>query len=117
MAPVTNWKWYDSVYTERYMGTLKRQRSWLQNNSPVYFADQLKGNLLIAHGTADDNVHFQNSAEMFKELIKANKQFDSVVYTNRNHGIYGDNATIHLFTKINFILTKTLIQFISNFAA
>nr|HRD06570.1 S9 family peptidase [Saprospiraceae bacterium] len=107
VAPVTNWKWYDSVYTERYMGTLKDNEAGYKNNSPVYFADQLKGNLLIAHGTADDNVHFQNSAEMFKELIKANKQFDSVVYTNRNHGIYGDNATIHLFTKItDFILTK-----------
>ena len=107
VAPVTNWKWYDSVYTERYMGTLKDNEAGYKNNSPVYFADQLKGNLLIAHGTADDNVHFQNSAEMFKELIKANKQFDSVVYTNRNHGIYGDNATIHLFTRItDFIMNK-----------
>lgn len=107
VAPVTNWKWYDSVYTERYMGTLKDNEAGYRNNSPVYFADQLKGSLLIAHGTADDNVHFQNSAEMFKALIKANKQFDSVVYTNRNHGIYGDNATIHLFTKItDFIMTK-----------
>ncbi len=107
VAPVTNWKWYDSVYTERYMGTLKDNEAGYKNNSPVYFADQLKGNLLIAHGTADDNVHFQNSAEMFKELIKANKQFDSVVYTNRNHGIYGDNATTHLFTRItDFIMNK-----------
>lgn len=107
VAPVTNWKWYDSVYTERYMKTLAENESGYKENSPVYFADKLKGNYLLIHGTADDNVHFQNSAEMAKELIKHNKQFDTYYYTNRNHGIYGDNARIHLFTKMaNFIYEK-----------
>ncbi|MFM2393234.1 MAG: hypothetical protein RLZZ546_1216, partial [Bacteroidota bacterium] len=81
--------------------------SGYKENSPVYFADRLKGNYLLIHGTADDNVHFQNSAEMAKELIKNNKQFETYYYTNRNHGIYGDNARIHLFTKMtNFIYEK-----------
>ena len=107
VAPVTNWKWYDSVYTERYMKTYKENESGYKDNSPVYFADRLKGNFLLVHGTADDNVHFQNSAEMAKALIKANKQFDSCYYPNKNHGIYGDNARIHLYTKMtNFLLEK-----------
>jgi len=75
-----------------------------KDNSPVYFADLLKGSYLLVHGNADDNVHFQNAAEMSKALIKANKQFDTYYYPNRNHGIYGDNARLHLYTKMtNFI--------------
>lgn len=107
VAPVTNWKWYDSVYTERYMRTLAENPTGYKENSPVYFADRLKGNLFIAHGTADDNVHFQNTMEMQNALIRENKDFESVIYPNRNHGIYGDNATIHLFTRMtNFFLNK-----------
>ena len=107
VAPVTNWKWYDTIYTERYMRTEKENPSGYRDNSPVYFADQLKGNYLLIHGTADDNVHFQNSVEMSNALIKANKQFDTYYYPNRNHGIYGDNARIHLYTKMtNFLLEK-----------
>ncbi len=107
VAPVTNWKWYDSVYTERYMRTTTENENGYENNSPVYFADKLKGNYLLIHGMADDNVHFQNSVEMANALIKANKQFDTYYYPNRNHGIYGDNATIHLYTKMtNFIYEK-----------
>ena len=107
VAPVTNWKWYDSVYTERYMRTTTENENGYENNSPVYFADRLKGNYLLIHGMADDNVHFQNSVEMANALIKANKQFDTYYYPNRNHGIYGDNATIHLYTKMtNFIYEK-----------
>ncbi len=107
VAPVTNWKWYDSIYTERYMRTPNENKNGYENNSPVNFADQLKGNYLLVHGLGDDNVHFQNTAEMANALIKANKQFDTYFYPNRNHGIYGDNARIHLFTKMtNFLMEK-----------
>ncbi len=107
VAPVTSWKWYDTVYTERYMRTLAENEAGYNENSPVYFADQLKGNYLLIHGIGDDNVHFQNSAEMMNALIKANKQYDTYSYPNRNHGIYGDNARMHLWTKMNdFIFNK-----------
>lgn len=107
VAPVTNWKWYDSVYTERYMRTVEENSDGYVQNSPVYFADRLKGSYLLVHGLTDDNVHFQHSAEMANALIKSKKQFDTYYYPNRNHGIYGDNARIHLFTKItDFIFAK-----------
>lgn len=108
VAPVTNWKWYDSIYTERYMRTDDENPEGYKENSPVYFADQLKGNYLLIHGNADDNVHFQNSAEMAKALIKANKQFDTYFYPNRNHGIYGDNARLHLYNKMTSFLMEKL---------
>jgi dipeptidyl-peptidase-4 len=101
VAPVTNWKWYDSAYTERYMHTSQDNAGGYESNSPVNFANLLRGgNYLICHGIADDNVHWQQTVEMINALIKANKQFETVYYPNRNHGIYGDNATIHLFTKL-----------------
>lgn len=107
VAPVTNWKWYDTVYTERYMRTDEENEEGYYDNSPVHFADRLKGNYLLVHGMADDNVHFQNTAEMVNALIKHNKQFDTYFYPNRNHGIYGNNARLHLFTKMtNFVLEK-----------
>ncbi len=107
VAPVTHWKWYDSVYTERYMRTTAENPKGYADNSPVYFADRLKGNFLLIHGMSDDNVHFQNTVEMANALIKANKQFDTYYYPNRNHGIYGDNATVHLYTKMtSFIFEK-----------
>ncbi len=107
VAPVTNWKWYDTIYTERYMRTYVENKEGYDENSPIHFADRLKGNYLLVHGMADDNVHFQHTAEMAAALIKANKQFDTYFYPNRNHGIYGDNARLHLWTKMtNFILEK-----------
>jgi dipeptidyl-peptidase 4 len=107
VAPVTNWKWYDSIYTERYMQTEKENTAGYKNNSPVYFADRLKGNYLLIHGMADDNVHFQNTVEMADALIKANKQFDTYFYPNKNHGIAGGVTRLHLYTKMtNFILEK-----------
>ena len=107
VAPVTNWKWYDSIYTERFMRTEEENPDGYKENSPVYFADQLKGNYLLVHGIADDNVHFQNTTEMANALIAANKQFDTYFYPNRNHGIYGNNARLHLYQKMtNFILEK-----------
>jgi dipeptidyl-peptidase-4 len=107
VAPVTNWKWYDSVYTERFMKRTSDNPKGYEENSPVNFADRLKGNYLLVHGLADDNVHFQNSAEMANALIKNKKQFDTYYYPNRNHGISGQNARIHLFTKItSFVMEK-----------
>ncbi|RMD68795.1 MAG: S9 family peptidase, partial [Bacteroidetes bacterium] len=87
VAPVTNWKWYDTIYTERYMRTASENPEGYEQNSPVNFADRLKGNYLIIHGMGDDNVHFQHTAEMVNALIAANKQFDTYFYPNRNHGI------------------------------
>jgi len=107
VAPVTSWKWYDTIYTERYMRTLAENEAGYKDNSPIYFADQLKGNYLLVHGMGDDNVHFQNSVEMASALINANKQFDTYYYPNKNHGIYGGNTRLHLYTKMtDFIFEK-----------
>ena len=107
IAPVTNWKWYDSIYTERYMQTEKENTEGYKKNSPVYFADRLKGNYLLVHGMADDNVHFQNSVEMVDALVNANKQFDTYYYPNKNHGIFGGLTRLHLYTKMtNFLMEK-----------
>ncbi len=108
VAPVTNWKWYDSIYTERYMRTTEENSKGYEDNSPVNFVDRLTGNYLLVHGNSDDNVHFQNSAEMSAALIKANKQYDTYYYPNRNHGIYGDNARRHLYVKMTDFLNKNL---------
>ncbi|CAH1001410.1 Dipeptidyl aminopeptidase 4 [Neolewinella maritima] len=107
VAPVTNWKWYDSIYTERYMRTYAENKAGYDENSPVNFADKLKGNLLLVHGMGDDNVHFQHTAEMANALIMNNKQFDTYFYPNRNHGIYGGPTRLHLYTKMtNFLLAS-----------
>lgn len=107
VAPVTNWKWYDSIYTERYMRTLRENNSGYTLNSPINYTNQLKGNYLLIHGMSDDNVHFQNTAEMAKYLIAANKQFDTYFYPNKNHGIGGGNTRLHLYAKMtDFILNK-----------
>ena len=108
VAPVTSWKWYDTIYTERYMRTLAENEEGYNDNSPIYFADRLKGAYLIIHGNADDNVHFQNTAEMANALIKANKQFDTYFYPNRNHGIYGGNTRLHLFTKMTSFIKENI---------
>lgn len=108
VAPVTNWKWYDSVYTERYMQTHEENEKGYEENSPINFADKLEGSYLLVHGLADDNVHFQHTAEMANQLISNNKQFDTMIYPNRNHGIRGDNARIHLFTLMTNFLNEQL---------
>ncbi len=108
VAPVTSWRWYDTIYTERYMRTEDENAEGYSENSPVYFADRLKGNYLLVHGSADDNVHYQNSMEMAAALIKANKQYDTYSYPGRNHGIYGDNARLHLYTKMTNFLNEKL---------
>lgn len=108
VAPVTNWKWYDTIYTERYMRTYQENPDGYADNSPVNFAKLLAGDYLLVHGGSDDNVHFQHSAEMAKELIKANKQFDTYYYPNRNHSIHNDNARLHLYTKMTNFIQESL---------
>lgn len=105
VAPVTNWKWYDTIYTERYMRTYAENQKGYDENSPIHYADRLRGELLLVHGMGDDNVHFQHTAEMANALIANNKQFDTYFYPNRNHGIYGGPTRLHLYTKMtNFLL-------------
>jgi len=105
VAPVTNWRFYDSVYTERYMGLPQDNGLGYDNNSPINHVGKLRGKLLIVHGTGDDNVHTQNSIEMIEKLVQANKQFDMMFYPDKNHGIYGGNTTYHLYTKLtNYVL-------------
>jgi len=107
VAPVTNWRFYDSVYTERYMQTPQENPRGYDDNSPINFANKLKGKFLLIHGSGDDNVHVQNSMQMMEALIQANKQFDSQIYPDKNHGIYGGMTRIQLFNKMtNFINTN-----------
>ena len=107
VAPVTNWRFYDSIYTERYMQTPQENASGYDDNSPINHVSKLKGNFLLVHGTADDNVHVQNSMQMIEALVQANKQFDWAVYPDKNHGIYGGKTRIQLYNKMtNFIKEK-----------
>lgn len=108
VAPVTNWRYYDTIYTERYMGLPQQNASGYDDNSPINHVSKLKGRYLLIHGTADDNVHYQNALEMVNSLVDANKQFDSFFYPNRNHGISGKNTRLHLFTKMYDYITKNL---------
>lgn len=110
VAPVTNWRFYDSVYTERYMRTPQENPEGYNDNSPLNHASDIKGRLLIIHGTADDNVHAQNTFEMTEKLVQAGIQFDMAIYTNRNHGIYGGNTRIHLYTRMTSFLKQQLMQ-------
>lgn len=107
VAPVTNWRFYDNIYTERFMRTPQENPKGYDDNSPINFTDKIKGKYLIIHGTADDNVHFQNATQMITALVKSNIDFESAYYPNKNHGIGGglDNTTFHLWSKMtNWIL-------------
>ena len=105
VAPVGSWRFYDTIYTERYMSTPQENPGGYDNNSPITHVDKLKGDFLLVHGTADDNVHVQNSTRLVEALVQANKQFDWAMYPDKNHGIYGGNTRLHLYTKMtNFIL-------------
>jgi dipeptidyl-peptidase-4 len=107
VAPPTCYRYYDTVYTERYMRTPKENPTGYDRN-PITRADKLHGNLLICHGLADDNVHFRNTAEYSEALVQADKQFEMAVYTNRNHGIFGGNTRNHLFTRITNFFERNL---------
>ncbi|WP_038531944.1 S9 family peptidase [Formosa agariphila] len=108
VAPVTSWRFYDSIYTERYMTTPQENASGYDENSPINHVDKLKGDFLLVHGTGDDNVHVQNSMQMIEALIQANKQFEWMIYPDNNHGIYGGNTRLHLYTKMTNFLDETL---------
>ncbi len=104
VAPVTNWRYYDNIYTERFMRTPQENPEGYDENSPINHVSELEGELLIIHGTADDNVHMQNTLEISEAFVQADKQFELFFYTNRNHSIYGGNTRYHLYTKmVNFI--------------
>lgn len=104
VAPVTSWSFYDTIYTERFMKTPAENPSGYDDNSPFNYPELLKGKYLLVHGSGDDNVHVQNSMRMIEALVQANKQFDWAIYPDKNHGIYGGNTRLHLYTKMtNFI--------------
>jgi dipeptidyl-peptidase 4 len=108
VAPVISWRFYDTIYTERFLGLPSENATGYDNNSPISHANKLKGKYLLIHGTADDNVHFQNSIAMQDALIKANKQFDSFFYPNKNHGIYGGITRYHLYNMMSDFIIKNL---------
>ncbi|MFL5740991.1 MAG: S9 family peptidase [Flavisolibacter sp.] len=110
VAPVTSWRFYDNIYTERYMRTPKENQQGYDENAPLNFTDRIRGRFLLIQGTADDNVHFQNSVELVKALVKSNIDFESAYYPNKNHGISGqaDNTTFHLYSKMTNWLYRNL---------
>ncbi len=116
VAPVTNWRYYDNIYTERYMRTPQENPEGYDNNSPVSHTAMIKGNYLLCHGSGDDNVHYQNAMELVKSMIANGIQFDLMIYPNKNHGIYGGyeeygygECRMHLFTKIDNFLFDHLL--------
>lgn len=108
VAPVTNWRFYDNIYTERYMQKPENNSSGYDDNSPIKYVDKLKGKYLLIHGSADDNVHIQNTYEMTSALIKANKQFDLFIYPDKNHSIYGGKSRYHLYNMMTNFITDNL---------
>lgn len=108
VAPVTQWRFYDTVYTERYMQTPAENSMGYDQNSPLAHVDKLKGKFLLVHGTADDNVHAQNAFELMEALVQANKDFEMAIYTDKDHGIYGGNTRIHLYNKMTKFIQENL---------
>ncbi|MDA3911992.1 MAG: S9 family peptidase [Bacteroidales bacterium] len=108
VAPVTNWRYYDTIYTERYNGLPQENEAGYDQNSPINHANKMDGNLLLVHGSADDNVHYQNTMDYVSKLVAANKQFEMMVYPNKDHGIYGGNTRLHLYTKMTDFLMENL---------
>ncbi len=110
VAPVTNWRFYDNIYTERYMRTPLENPDGYDQNSPVTHAGKIKGRLLLVHGSADDNVHVQNSMTFSEALVQAGVPFDMAIYTDRNHGIRGGNTTLHLYHKMEDFWKENLMN-------
>ena len=100
IAAPTDWHFYDSVYTERFMRTPQENIGGYEAASAIARVDKLHGKLLLIQGSADDNVHYRNNAEYAEALVQADKQFDMQIYTNRDHGIYGGNTRKHLMTRV-----------------
>ena len=109
VAPVTSWRFYDSVYTERFLRTPQENPTGYDENSPINYADKLKGKFLLIHGSGDDNVHVQNTMRLTNALIEANKPFEQAIYPDRTHGIYkGKNTRLHLFNKMTKFIEENL---------
>jgi dipeptidyl-peptidase 4 len=109
VAPVTNWRYYDNIYTERFMRTPQENPDGYDDNSPINHADKLEGKLLVVHGTADDNVHPENTIDFVTALVAADKEFEMMLYPNSNHGIYtGKNTRFHLYKKMTAFLLENL---------
>jgi dipeptidyl-peptidase-4 len=109
VAPVTHEKFYDTIYTERYMGLPDDNAEGYEQSAPLTFAGQLEGNLLVVHGSGDDNVHYQNTEALVNELVRHNKQFDLMVYPNRSHGIFeGQGTRRHLYELLTSYLNENL---------
>ncbi len=108
VAPVTNWRYYDTIYTERFMRTPQENPQGYDQNAPITHVKKLKGHYLIIHGSGDDNVHLQNTMQMIRALIDADKQFEMALYPDRNHGIYGGNTRNHLYTKMTQFIQENL---------
>lgn len=108
VAPVTNWRFYDTIYTERFLQTPQENPTGYDENSPINFAHLLKGKYLLIHGTADDNVHYQNALEMAEALIQQNKKFEFMTYPDKNHGIYGGATRPHLYQKMTDFILENL---------
>ncbi|MCK9617022.1 MAG: S9 family peptidase [Lentimicrobiaceae bacterium] len=108
VAPVTNWRYYDNIYTERFMRTPQENPSGYDDNSPINYAKNLKGKFLLVHGTCDDNVHVQNSMDLITALVNNNRQFEMQFYPNKNHGIYGGFTRLHLYKRMTDFLLNNL---------
>ena len=108
VAPVTNWRYYDNIYTERFMRTPQENADGYDNNSPILDVKKMKGKYLLIHGTADDNVHVQNAYDLVTALVNANKQFEMQFYPNKNHGIYGGYTRYHLYKRMTEFIYQNL---------
>ena len=108
VAPVTDWEYYDSIYTERYMRTPGENKDGYEEGSPMNYADKVKGHYMLVAGTGDDNVHFQNTVEFVHALEKAEKPFSLMIFPDKNHGIYGGNTRHYLFTQLTDFITNNL---------
>lgn len=108
VAPVTSWRFYDTIYTERFLRTPAENPNGYDDNSPFNYPELLKGKYLLVHGSADDNVHLQNTMRMAEALIQANKQFEWAIYPDKNHGIHGGNTRVHLYHKMTNFIRETL---------
>ncbi|MCE2613154.1 S9 family peptidase [Flavobacteriaceae bacterium D16] len=108
VAPVTSWRFYDTVYTERFLRTPQENPSGYDDNSPFNYPELLKGKYLLIHGSGDDNVHVQNTMRMAEALIQANKPFDWAIYPDKNHGIRGGNTSLHLYSKMTKFIKENL---------
>ncbi|MFK8269076.1 S9 family peptidase [Capnocytophaga cynodegmi] len=108
VAPVTSWRFYDTIYTERFMQTPQENPYGYDDNSPLTHAKNLKGNYLLIHGTADDNVHVQNAMVLINKLVQLNKNFDWLIYPDRDHGIYGGYTRLQLYQKMTEYLLEKL---------